>query len=499
MHARRVRAAATLLITLLWIFLFVAPGGGSLAQPPEAEPGFSVEGGGSMTDGFTYQGRLSENGAPANGRYDFDIRIYDVQTGGATYWTCIDPVQSMLDVPVTSGLFTFYLMCGTSNRTTFTGGRRWVEVRVRKAGATVYTILPRQPVTAAPYAWSLYPNAQIAGAAISGSYSGATLNISNTSTAATYAALYAKSASGYAVRGEGGGIGVYGYSGDNYAVQGYSVGSVGGKFTSDNGVGIEVQTSGSQHYDHAGTFSANYGYGIYATSSNNNAIRAVGGSSLSGVSQPGGAVGIAGLSATHTGVWGASRDSYGVRGASASSYGVYGSSDAAGSAGLYGRDAGSDPDDAWAVYAVGDIYTSDDLHVAGDLSVTGAKSAAIETAGQGTRLVYSVESPEVWLEDLGSAVLAGGEAFVPIEALFAEVIDVSRLDYKVFLTAVCDEPVLLYVSEKTAGGVTVKGVSLAGEPSACGFDYRISAKRRGYAGARLERAVEAETKLAAHP
>ncbi len=45
MHASRVRAAATLLIMLLLISLFVAPGDGSLAQSPEGWNGFSVEGG----------------------------------------------------------------------------------------------------------------------------------------------------------------------------------------------------------------------------------------------------------------------------------------------------------------------------------------------------------------------------------------------------------------------------------------------------------------------
>jgi hypothetical protein len=99
--------------------------------------------------------------------------------------------------------------------------------------------------------------------------------------------------------------------------------------------------------------------------------------------------------------------------------------------------------------------------------------------------MYAIESPEVWFEDFGSGVLSDGEAFVAFEALFAETVDLSE-DYKVSLTPVCSQPVLLSVTAKTPQGFSVLGVSLDGQASDCGFDYRVSAKRLGYENLRLE-------------
>jgi hypothetical protein len=45
--------------------------------------------------------------------------------------------------------------------------------------------------------------------------------------------------------------------------------------------------------------------------------------------------------------------------------------------------------------------------------------------------------------------------------------------------------VLLYVSQKTADGFTVRGVELDSAPSSCAFDYRVVAKRLGYESIRL--------------
>lgn len=59
-------------------------------------------------------------------------------------------------------------------------------------------------------------------------------------------------------------------------------------------------------------------------------------------------------------------------------------------------------------------------------------------------------------------------------------------DYQVFLTAQSDQPVLLYVAAKAADGFTVRGVTLAGLPASCAFDYRVVAERAGYEGVRTE-------------
>ncbi|HEY68654.1 MAG TPA: hypothetical protein G4N97_10355, partial [Thermoflexia bacterium] len=105
----------------------------------------------------------------------------------------------------------------------------------------------------------------------------------------------------------------------------------------------------------------------------------------------------------------------------------------------------------------------------------------------GRRLLYAVESPEVWFEDFGSASLTDGEARVTIEPIFAQTVNLEE-EYHVFVTPVCQEPVLLFVTEKDATGFTVRGVTLEGRPSGCSFDYRIVAKRLGYEDLRLEEA-----------
>ena len=125
----------------------------------------------------------------------------------------------------------------------------------------------------------------------------------------------------------------------------------------------------------------------------------------------------------------------------------------------------------------------------GNLKCFGTKSAVVKTAEYGTRQLYAMESPEVWFEDMGSAALLRGENTVAFDPIFADTVNLNS-DYHVYLTALCQEPVLLFVTAKTQTGFTVKGVSLEGKPSACGFDYRVVAKRLGYEDVRLARDVD---------
>jgi len=59
---------------------------------------------------FTYQGRLSANGAPANGIYDFDFALFNTNSGGSE----IGSTDFVLGVPVTNGLFTVSLDFGAN-------------------------------------------------------------------------------------------------------------------------------------------------------------------------------------------------------------------------------------------------------------------------------------------------------------------------------------------------------------------------------------------------
>jgi hypothetical protein len=99
--------------------------------------------------------------------------------------------------------------------------------------------------------------------------------------------------------------------------------------------------------------------------------------------------------------------------------------------------------------------------------------------------LYGLVSTEVWFEDLGSGRLVAGRAEVPIDPLFAQTVALTET-YNIYLTATCQEPVLLFVSDKAAGHFVVEGVRLDGQPSSCGFDYRLAAKRLGYQDLRLE-------------
>lgn len=94
---------------------------------------------------FTYQGRLSDAGSPAEGPYDFEFRLFDAPSAGN-----LIALQAQEDVPVGGGLFTATLDFGD----VFDGNDRWLEIGVRPGASTgAYTTLaPRQPLTATPYA-----------------------------------------------------------------------------------------------------------------------------------------------------------------------------------------------------------------------------------------------------------------------------------------------------------------------------------------------------------
>lgn len=96
---------------------------------------------------FTYQGRLDDGGAPANGVYDLRFRLYDAPTGGVQVAT-----QFLeQDVAVSNGLFTVNIDFGSGP---WIGTDRWVEVNVRPGANTgAFQLLsPRQLVTPVPYA-----------------------------------------------------------------------------------------------------------------------------------------------------------------------------------------------------------------------------------------------------------------------------------------------------------------------------------------------------------
>ncbi len=97
---------------------------------------------------ITYQGKLNDGGAAANGNYDFTFKLFSVAAGG----TQIGADVFRDDVQVSNGVFTVNLDFGATPFTSATGN--YLEISVRAGASTgTYTLLnPRLPVTNSPYA-----------------------------------------------------------------------------------------------------------------------------------------------------------------------------------------------------------------------------------------------------------------------------------------------------------------------------------------------------------
>jgi hypothetical protein len=113
---------------------------------------------------FTYQGRLDDGRAPANGDYDLTFTLFGVSSGGSAV---AGPLTHSL-VAVSNGLFTATLDFGAG---VFDGSARWLEIGVRANGGDAFIILhPRQALTPTPYAMSAR---SVTGVVPSGSLVGA--------------------------------------------------------------------------------------------------------------------------------------------------------------------------------------------------------------------------------------------------------------------------------------------------------------------------------------
>jgi hypothetical protein len=118
----------------------------------------------------------------------------------------------------------------------------------------------------------------------------------------------------------------------------------------------------------------------------------------------------------------------------------------------------------------------------GNTWAAGVKAALVDTEESGERMLYAMESPEVWFEDFGAAQLVNGQTTVTIKPLFLQTIN-TVVPYHVFVTPLGDCNGL-YVTNKTATSFEVR--ELGGGAANIEFDYRIAAKRRGFEGLRLE-------------
>jgi len=396
-----------------------------------------------------YTGNLTnEEGNPVtDGIYTFKFNLYEDQTNDEPLWS-----EEQQEVKVESGVFNVQLgMIEPLPAQALQRDNLLLQVSVRAVGDEKFTTLnpPQvlQPVSASNPESA---NAQAACAhdhlgeewIFNGSTEG--LTIENNSAAA----LYGKNTDSYGVRGESDShIGVYGKSNSSFGIRGDSDTTVGvwGKSNSGSGVtGASVSHIGvkgeSEEY-----------YGGYFTSDNEAYDIALGGA-------------IGRINA---------RDGGNSQ--------LYLSSNADL---ILKLDNDGGENNVLRVQNSGgnDVCTIDED---GNLWCAGTITSVISSTQESSGLLTSNDIPEVLFEDFGTGTLENGESLIEFEQIFAETVNLGE-NYYVFLTPVCDQPLVLSVSSKTTSGFSVQGVTLDGSPSNCTFDYRIVAKRLDYESLRLE-------------
>jgi len=131
---------AKYLLSIFILFSLLFATGGASASPLYAPLG----------TGFTYQGKLTDGGVPANGHYEFEFKLFDALSGGNQVGSTLTIAPGGLIV--TNGLFTAQLDFGN----VFDGTALYLEVGVRPSfsvnGYPFTALVPRTPLTATPYA-----------------------------------------------------------------------------------------------------------------------------------------------------------------------------------------------------------------------------------------------------------------------------------------------------------------------------------------------------------
>jgi hypothetical protein len=241
----------------------------------------------------------------------------------------------------------------------------------------------------------------------------------------------------------GGAYGIYA-SGTTFGVVGSTGAGIGGDFSSGTGTGVFASTDSSASNQYA-VEGISYATGPQAFTA-----------AIYGQQN--------GSDGNGIGVWGQHENS---------GYGVYGTALGSGGYGVVGQAP------TFALFGYGNT------------GATGTKSAAVRFADGKHRLLYSMESPECWFEDFGSATLRSGRARVKLDPKFAQTVKLNS--YHVFLTPKGDSKGL-YVSEETADGFSVR--EQEGGRSTLKFSYRIVALRKDVTAPRFKTVALATPPLA---
>lgn len=506
----------TLVGSLVAVLLLVLSVGLSRAQGPEPPEAGRADGAGpeaAVDNVIPIQGYLTDSaGNPLNGDYSITASIYGVSSGGTALCTDTETVA------VNNGLFTINVDNCTSEKVD--GRQLYLGIRV----GTDAEMTPRRPIYPVPYAMSLMPGARISYTPFpwTGNYVDLEGNLgSNISwrLGYSYYALLPSGRANIGVDAEASGgnraCGVQGYaetSADNseaYGVYG-SADATGTDATaygvygsSENGVGVKAQSENSLALE-AYSFNNVNAPAIFGCAAaqaslcdpylDSESAGVIGVSARSGVigrSLGDTYAGVRGLSGYH-GVYGTSLGTYsaiyGVNGNCTVHYnawrtgvegcgdniGVHGFTNSAnGWAGVFGTDYGNG------------VQISTPGGKTG-LSVSGGTKNAVVRTDDGSRLLYTEESTEVWFTDYGFGKLQNGVAVITIDPLFVQTVNLQE-PYHVFVQPYGDAS--LYVTNRTPTGFEVRLHD--GDPNV-EFSYRIVAKRLGYENARLERAPWAD-------
>jgi hypothetical protein len=289
----------------------------------------------------------------------------------------------------------------------------------------------------------------------------------------------------------GNGVGVYGNSAGNYGVFGTSGPSVGVYGNSSGGYGVFGTSANNVGVYGNGTTA----YGVFGTSSNQAGVAGQSNSNAGVYGQSTSNYGTFGVSNSNVGAYGSSNTGYGVFGNSPANVGVYGNSSS--SYGVFGFSTsgtgivGQCGPGGRAGFFQGDVVVQGNHTVIG-----GSKSAAVPFGDGSYRRLYAVEAPESWFEDFGTGRLVDCRASVPIPADFAQTVNLSA-EYFVFLTSRTAEVEALAVTVQAPDHFEVQA---NGKGQVTGtFSYRIVAKRKDIAGARLERVPAPSAADAAPP
>src|SRR5207244_13202972 len=98
----------------------------------------------AQTTAFTYQGRLTDGGTPANGNYDLQFALWESLGGGSQ----IGSTQALPAVQVSGGV---YNVTRDFRAKAFRGANRCLEISARHPTNPPHTPLsPRQPITPTP-------------------------------------------------------------------------------------------------------------------------------------------------------------------------------------------------------------------------------------------------------------------------------------------------------------------------------------------------------------